>query len=75
MKKIITLFISLAIAGLSQATEMSAFQNGNDAYLKNNFSEAIKSYQKLVNDGYQSSELYFNLGNAYYKSDSLASAI
>ena len=75
MKTIIVLFISLVTVVFAQAAEIASFQKGNDAYLKNNFSDAIKSYQELVNDGYQSSEIYFNLGNAYYKSDSLASAI
>jgi tetratricopeptide (TPR) repeat protein len=48
---------------------------GNNYYAKGQYKEAAASYQKLVNEGYQSAEVYYNLGNAYYKLGNIASAI
>ncbi len=75
MKKINLLLLALTFTLFSFASENDVFKIGNDAYLKNNFETAISSYQQLIKEGYQSSELYFNLGNAYYKTDSIANAI
>lgn len=75
MKKLSLLFCIFSFALLSKASENDVFKIGNDAYLKNNFEAAITSYNQLIQEGYQSSELYFNLGNAYYKTDSIANAI
>ena len=75
MKKLIPLFFILTFALSVGASENDVFKIGNDAYLKNNFETAIASYKQLIKEGYQSSELYFNLGNAYYKTDSIANAI
>lgn len=45
----------------------SLFYEANDLYSKNQFSAAIQKYEQLARDGYQSGNLYFNLGNAYFK--------
>jgi tetratricopeptide (TPR) repeat protein len=39
----------------------------NEQYTKEQFKEAINSYQELLMTGLESPEVYFNLGNAYYK--------
>jgi tetratricopeptide (TPR) repeat protein len=63
-----------------------SFQNGiannatldsaNAAYQKNDFDKAIKLYESIiVKDKLESSELYFNLGNAYYKKNNIAYAV
>ena len=75
MKKLAAFTLVCLISLGLKAGENDVFKIGNDAYLKNNFEVAIASYQQLLKEGYQSSELYFNLGNAYYKTDSIANAI
>lgn len=75
MKNILVLSFVLLSAFTIKAGENDVFKIGNDAYLKNNYSTAIASYRQLINEGYQSSELYFNLANAYFKTDSIANAI
>jgi tetratricopeptide (TPR) repeat protein len=50
-------------------------QKAEKAYDSKNYKEAISNYEKLVNDGYKSYQLYFNLGNAYYRNDELGKAI
>lgn len=51
------------------------FKQGNEAYAKNQFSEAATAYQQLLNAGYQSAAVYFNLGNANYKLSEMPRAI
>ena len=51
------------------------FATGNQQYAKGQFDEAVKTYKQLVDSGYRAAEVYFNLGNAYYKLDDMASAI
>ena len=43
------------------------FQQANELYKGNSFSSAIEIYKDIEAEGYRSPELYFNLGNAYYK--------
>lgn len=43
------------------------FQNANESYKNGNFEESIKLYKKIIFDGYYSSELFYNLSNAYYR--------
>ncbi len=51
------------------------WDNANTAYINANFAEAIKLYTAIVEQGLSSDKLFFNLGNAYYKSDDMARAI
>ena len=51
------------------------FEEGNQLYLQAKYAEAITRYEKILQGGYESGEIYFNLGNAYYKSGNLPKAI
>jgi tetratricopeptide (TPR) repeat protein len=50
-------------------------RQGNAAYAKNQFQEAAKAYQQVLDAGYQSVTVYFNLGNANYKLSEIPEAI
>lgn len=45
------------------------------AYSKGEYTKAAKFYETVVAGGQEASEIYFNLGNAYYKSNNIAFAI
>ncbi|TZF81912.1 tetratricopeptide repeat protein [Pedobacter sp. BS3] len=51
------------------------FEKGNEQYAKSKYNDAITSYQQILDAGYQSAALYYNLGNAYYKNGRIAPAI
>jgi tetratricopeptide (TPR) repeat protein len=51
------------------------FQKGNEQYAKGNFKGAIRNYQQLIKDGHPSATIYYNLGNAFYKTNEIPSAI
>lgn len=51
------------------------FEKGNEAYLNENYEEAVSYYESILKQGYESGVLYYNLGNAYYKNGNIAKAI
>ncbi len=53
----------------------SAFENANEKYRKGAFEEAAKQYEQIIASGQESCDLYYNLGNAYYKLNKVAPSI
>ncbi|RPD38473.1 tetratricopeptide repeat protein [Chitinophaga barathri] len=51
------------------------FAEGNQLYQQKKYEEAAAKYQQLIDSGYQVADLYFNAGNAYYKSNQTAMAV
>lgn len=56
---------------LSAQTKVQA----DEAYQQEEYEEAISIYQQLLAPGQASAEVYYNMGNAYYRLDSIAQAI
>jgi tetratricopeptide (TPR) repeat protein len=50
-------------------------KQGNEQYLDGEYELAVETYQSIVDSGYASAELYYNLGNAYYKSHNVTMAL
>jgi len=48
---------------------------GNEYYKNGSYEAAIDSYTAVIDSGYESATLYYNLGNAYYQSHKLGKAI
>ncbi|MGD9155014.1 MAG: tetratricopeptide repeat protein [Bacillota bacterium] len=74
---LLTLFaISPANAATNSANDPKAiFAAANSAYAKGHYRQAIKLYQRITSQGYQSGPLYYNLGNAYYKTGDAGQAV
>jgi tetratricopeptide (TPR) repeat protein len=51
------------------------FREGNNAYNQGDYERAITYYDSISSMGVHAAELYFNLGNAYYKQNSIAPSI
>ncbi len=49
-------------------------ENADDEYKKGNYQQAIKDYNEILKSG-ASSAVYYNLGNAYYRTDNITYAI
>jgi len=71
---LIILIILLPEFVLSQSNN-ALLDSANTAYSKNKFDAAIKHYDQIIASGYESPEVYYNLGNAHYKSSHIALAI
>lgn len=75
MKKLaVILFTLLASFGFSQNLEQT-FEEGNKLYQDKEFRAALDKYQEVLDQGYESTALYYNIGNAYFKSNQVAKAI
>lgn len=51
------------------------WNSANQAYIDGDFLSAVKLYSAIENRGFYSARLYYNLGNAYFKSGELGKAI
>jgi len=76
-KLILLLFIGCVLPILSFGTDdiQALFAKGNGYYAKAQYKEALNTYQQILDDGYQSAAIYFNMGNASYKTDDIPSAL
>lgn len=68
------LFTLCAFVMMAQTPEQRMLQ-GNAAYRNAHYQAAVKAYTEVLDDGFVSADLYYNLGNAYYRLDELGQAI
>jgi len=74
MKKAFYILIFL-LSFISMAQNETLFDQGNALYNDGNYTEAIEKYQAILKQGQHSAELYFNIGNSYYKLNNIAPSI
>jgi len=74
MKKAFYILIFL-LTSISMAQNETLFEQGNALYNEGNYIQAIEEYQAILKQGKHSPELYFNLGNSYYKLNNIAPSI
>jgi tetratricopeptide (TPR) repeat protein len=53
----------------------SLFEKANKAYAQKKYEAAAVTYQKVLDAGAKTASVYYNLGNAHYRLNNLASAI
>lgn len=77
MKKIILIIyiIILPFSWLYAGSAQELAEEANKAYNAGNYDIAIAKYDSILSKGKESAELYYNLGNAYFKNEQLAPAI
>ena len=77
MKKV--QIIILLTFGMLYAAQLSAqtalFKQANAYYNQKDYDNAIVAYNQLIDSGYRDAILFYNLGNAYFKSDQIGHAI
>ena len=74
MKKRIRFWIGIAAiavlsanAGVLEAAEETAFAQANQAYGEGRFQEAADGYQSLIDSGRRNANLFYDLGNAWFR--------
>ena len=76
MRKLILTIFSFLLPLIIFANDTAKiFQEANELYKSNQFSTAIEKYESIETQGFRSPELYYNLGNAYFKINKLGKAI
>lgn len=75
MKQLLVLWIFIvSITAFSQSAN-DLFVKANEQYKLEQYEEAIQTYNEIENLNVISSELYYNLGNCYYKLNKVAPSI
>src|SRR5713101_1529972 len=75
MMKWLILFL-FALVQHAAAQEMSLqFEQANQLYRAGDFQKAATIFEQIVGNGYESSALYYNLGNTYFKLHNIPAAI
>ncbi len=70
------LIVMLLFCGTAFAGEIDLrFENANQMYRSGGYDKAAKVYEEILTQGYESPDLYYNLGNCYYKLNNIPSAI
>ena len=72
--KIFALLLIL-ISSTAFANPQDHLKTANDFYAEGNYEEAIVIYQKILAEDNISTDIYYNLGNCYYKTDNIPNAI
>lgn len=74
---VLLFFAVLMLAGVSawSADATEEFAQANKFYEERDYSSAIRLYQSVLAQGKESAAVFFNLGNAYFKSGDLGHAV
>ena len=77
VKKNVLLLFCLIFSGLifSQSENEEYFNKGVELYNKGKYNEAIVEFKEIIENGQHSENLFFNLGNAFYKINDIANSI
>ena len=74
MKKIV-FFLLVQFVTLGAFAQEATIKEAEVAYTKEDYGKAIELYEGLLKTHGESAEIYYNLGNAYYKENKIAPAI
>lgn len=76
MKKSITFIIAILTIGLCHAASTNnSLDSANAAYKKGDYEKASKIYEIILSEGMESANLYYNLGNTYFRLKDIPRAI
>jgi tetratricopeptide (TPR) repeat protein len=81
MKKIKTIILLLTVFSSFFSLQALAIENqalflsAQSAYKSQDYSEAISAYQQILANEVTAPEVFYNLGNCYFKTDSIGKAI
>lgn len=75
MKKLFYLIVFTLSFTMYAQTSSELFTKANSFYNKGNYTEAIELYEKIESSNEVSSQLYYNLGNSYYKLNKVGPSI
>jgi len=73
--QIVALFLFLAGASLASAQGNGQFAKGNQEYAAGDFDSATRDYEESVRSGNDTPNLFYNLGNAYFRKKDFGRAI
>lgn len=74
--KYLCLIFGLLLSTVAVAeTPQRTFQKANEAYQAKDYAKAIRLYESLLESGTASTDIYYNLGNSYFRKEQLGKSI
>ncbi|HXK50659.1 MAG TPA: tetratricopeptide repeat protein [Clostridiales bacterium] len=67
--------ILLILPAMLLCLPITDFDEANQYYEKADYEKASVLYEKIISDGFENGEVYYNLGNSYYKLGDIARSI
>lgn len=68
-------FLVFLIFSASQGFALTTAQEADSAYNRENYSLAVELYTRAINENGRNANLYYNLGNAWYRKGDIAQAM
>lgn len=72
---VLLLLLAFPLFSVADFKAEESFEKANGLYANAKYKEAAASYQQVLDSGYVLAEVYFNLGNAFYKLGEIPQAI
>ena len=73
--QLVIITLSLATLVQAQTSVDLGYRRGKAAYNREQWTLVIQEFETIIRAGYESSVLFYNLGNAYYRTEEVASAV
>ena len=67
--------VSISLAVDTQTTPQTVFFHANTLYTQGQYTAATEAYEAVLQSGFASGNVYFNLGNAYFRNGQAGKAI
>ena len=74
MKEALLSIILIFAVGQLYASTDSLYQKSVELYEEGRYELALESWQQIVDSGFEAAELYYNMGNAAFRSNSIGYA-
>lgn len=71
---IVALLLAFCLLNAAETPE-ALYKKAATLYQANEFEQAAAAYEKILTQNYKSAEVYYNLGNCYYKMNNIGRAI
>ncbi len=73
--RILSLFVFLVAASVAPAQSATQFDKANQEYAAGDFDSAVRDYEELIRSGQDIPNVFYNLGNAYFRKKDFGHAI
>ena len=79
MERVIYIFTILFLSFSSVSFAQNSLESASQAYRGEDYTKSIQLYEQVVaqgiHEGRESADIYYNLGNAYFRNGEMAKAI
>lgn len=78
MRRLISFIVAIIILFIEVQANVDPsqlFKQANNEYVNKNYDKSIELYEQIIKQGYINSNIYYNLGNAYYRKQEIGRSI